>query len=206
MQNIKSHPFDKLRMTLRTAKGHMLRNKSKSGFTLLELTIVFSLMAVLGAIGFAAFTNFSSRQTLDQTAQDIKAGIDQAKFSAISRVKPSSCAASNILDGYTAVICTTGGLSACTAGNLYELKPACIPVPNPSPIPLSKKISANITVSVTSCGILNNNAIFFSAQIGTSNGLCTIRLTDDTGSSKTVCVDNGGNVSILDGAVNCPTT
>lgn len=185
--------------------SNLLFNKESSGFTLLELTIVFTIVAALGSIGFAAFTNFSSQQVLDQAAQDLKSGIDQAKFSAISRIKPTGCSNSNVLDGYIVVVCATGGSTACLpTTNLYELRPQCIPAPVLSPVPLSKNKSSKISVIVSNCGIGTNNTIVFSSQTGTSNGKCTILLTNtDTNATKLVCVDNGGNASIQTGSA-CP--
>lgn len=179
-----------------------LLNKS-SGFTLLELTIVFTIIAALGSVGFAAFSNFSSQQVLDQAAQDLKLGIDKAKFSAISRVKPTACASANLLTTYIVVICATDGVTACaSANNLYEIRPVCTPVPNPSPIPSTKEKSTKITVSVSACGggtlPANNNSILFSPLKGVvRNTGCTIVLTNtDNGNTKTICVDAGGNASI----------
>lgn len=172
--------------------------KESSGFTLLELTIVFTIIASIGGLGFAAFTNFSTRQMLEQTAQDLKSGIDQTKFAAISRTKPVACPATSSLYSYAIIVCAVGGATACSTGNLYEIRPQCTPNPVPSPMPMVKQGNSKIAVTVSGCGPAaspNYNAILFSPQIGLVRKTgCKILLTNtETNETKSICVDSGGN-------------
>ena len=61
----------------------------EKGFTLIELMVVFSILAVLSTIGVAAFVSFSRTQTLNAAASDIKSMLNLAKSRAYSQVKPS---------------------------------------------------------------------------------------------------------------------
>ncbi len=174
----------------------------QKGFTLIELTIVFTIMAIIGGIGFASYSTFSNRQKLDQAAYDLKAGIDEAKHMAVSRVKPSSCGATTVLDGYRVTVCVSGG--NCTVStNLYEITPICVPSPA-SPTPLVKQRNPQVALNKRDCGTGPTAVLNFSSQVGLTSGTCSILLfSQDDNTYKTVCVDAGGNVAIKDGNVSC---
>lgn len=183
-------------LALRNAEGPALN--LSNGFTLIELTIVFTIIAVIGGIGFASYTSFTSRQKLDQAAYDLKAGIEEAKHMAISRVKPTSCGATTALDGYRITICVTGG-NCTNSANLYEITPICIPPPV-SPPPISKVKNSKIVLTKESCGIGATAVINFASQVGITSGACSISLLNQEDNTfKTVCVDAGGNVSVTSG-------
>lgn len=61
--------------------------KQKKGFTLIEILVVFSIVAVLSGIGIASFASYSRTQQLNQTANNIKLLVNQARFNALSAVK-----------------------------------------------------------------------------------------------------------------------
>ncbi len=166
---------------------------TNKGFTLVELTIVFSIIALVGSIGYASYTTFSERQTLEQAALNLKSGIDDTKISAISRVKPTGCAATSVLNGYSINICTG---TSCT--NMYDIAPVC---PPSAPASVPKKRPTNIVASFEGqC----TNPLIFSAQIGLTSGPCTITLYNTKNNAfKTVCIDAGGNVSIKNNTVTC---
>ena len=174
----------------------------KFGFTLLELLVVFSVVGVLAGSGFASFVSYSKKQVLDQQAADIKTGIDQAKFSAISRVKPtvSPCSASTPLSRYRIRICSSG-VACSSANNLYEIDAACSVNGNLrwTNTLISKKRNSTLTSSIASaeCGISSGTVMQFSVLNGI-DAPCRIVLTDGI-SSRTVCVDGGGNTVIKDG-------
>lgn len=60
---------------------------NQKGFTLLEILVVFSIMAVLSGLGFTSFVSYSRSQQLTQAASNIKLLLNQARFNAISVVK-----------------------------------------------------------------------------------------------------------------------
>ncbi len=176
---------------------------ASKGFTLIELTIVFTIMAVIGGIGFAAYTSFSSNQKLDQAAYDLKAGIDEAKLTAISRIKPASCGATSALDGYRLNVCT-----GASCANLYEMTPICTPPPSTSPTPVVKVRDPKIVISQSqeNCGTPSapGNPFIFMSRIGLTTGTCEfLLLNTENENTKLVCVDAGGNVSVKSGDSEC---
>ncbi len=73
----------------------------QSGFTILELMVVFSLSAVIAGGGFFAFTKYSQSQSFNQGIDQLKLMYEQARNSAISNVKPGlDCADTSTLKGY----------------------------------------------------------------------------------------------------------
>jgi type II secretory pathway pseudopilin PulG len=79
--------------------------QSNSGFSLLELMVVFSLTTVLGGGGFFAFTQYSQAQEFNRGVEMLTLSYDLARNSAISNVKPESeCSSSSqstsVLEGY----------------------------------------------------------------------------------------------------------
>ncbi len=65
----------------------------RTGFTFVELLIVISLMAILGASVSAAFLSFEKRQRLTEAASVLKNTVRQAQNNALSG--KSQCAATN---------------------------------------------------------------------------------------------------------------
>lgn len=192
----------------KTKKPSTPQHPLKKGFTIIELLIVISIMGIMGGVGFAAYSTFNGVQTLEQAALNMKSGIDEAKFSAISRVKPSACTG-RVLDGYQAVICA-GGNQCTNSANLYEVKAVCVAAGvATTPLTGSKLRPNSLAVNIGSidCGpVTNNNTILFNSQTGASNTMCKIVLTEnETGSTRTLCVSNGGGVFIKNTAgATCP--
>lgn len=83
-------------MYLQTLKRNF---KFSNGFTLLELIIVFSVIAIISTVGIAAFVNYSKQQTLQASYLDILSVLNAAKSYSISQTKPQACGV-NPLEGY----------------------------------------------------------------------------------------------------------
>ncbi len=185
---------------------HILKNNN--GFTLLELLVVFSVIGLLTGIGFASFISYSKKQAFDQAAVDIKNGIDQARANATSRVKPTSC--TGALDRYRFITCAnaSGETNLCTdPTNLYQTDAVCYVASTNSGFytVYTKKRPSNLVVSVAN-GECGSNKIlrFYIIANGSDTDSCRIVLTTtDSSMSKTICVDNGGNVNIKEGTVAC---
>lgn len=193
--------------SLTTKNPSRLNHPLRAGFTILELLIVISIMAIIGGVGFASYTQFNSRQTLEQASLDMKSGVDEAKFNAVSRVKPSTCSG-KVLDGYQVVICGAAGNQCSNSANLYEIRAVCVAAAvTTTPVVSFKKRPSSVSTAIASneCGLTaNNNIVLFNSQTGAANTTCRIVLTESsTGNTRTVCVSNGGGVSVKNGTPGC---
>ena len=96
-------------------------NLYDKGFTLIELIVVFSVIAIISTIGVAAFVGYSKTQTLNQAAYDLSTTLNTAKSKASSQVKPSvsQCNGSNVLNGYSVT------LNLIANPNSYSLVVVC---------------------------------------------------------------------------------
>lgn len=74
--------------------------KASAGFTLIELMVVFSMGIVISAVGFASFSSYSKKQTVEQAASDLKQTIEKTKYNSTNGVKPDKCG-SDPLQYYT---------------------------------------------------------------------------------------------------------
>jgi len=107
----------------------MINNKiitnSSKGFTLLELIIVFTVIAILSSIGIASFVGYSRSQTVQTAAYDLQNTLSLAKSKAMSQVKPTVCASTAALLGYRVDLDTGNGtykiLVICSDGQFNPL-------------------------------------------------------------------------------------
>jgi prepilin-type N-terminal cleavage/methylation domain-containing protein len=61
--------------------------KFQKGFTLIELIVVFTVMAILATIGTASLVSYSRTQTLNQATSDLVQTLNTAKSLSASQVK-----------------------------------------------------------------------------------------------------------------------
>ena len=95
---------------------------SSLGFTLIEIIIVFTVLAILSVVGIASFTNYSRTQTLDNEAKNLGNAITVARSMALSQVKGSSVCSGNTLSGYQIQVYIK---TAPSKPNTYELSAVC---------------------------------------------------------------------------------
>ncbi len=169
---------------------------SNSGFTLIEIIVVFAVLAVISAAGLASFVIYSRQQALSTQANTLTSVINQARSNAISQVKPSTkCIGPSplTLDGYIVTLVTTGDK------NTYKLGIVCGPGTDPSPT--EYKFSQNITFDpilttvstiyfrvITGGIVLKNSA---GNEISSGN----IVLEDESaGMQKSILIDNSGKI------------
>lgn len=160
---------------------------NKNGFTLIELLVVFSVVAILAGIGIAAFVEYSRSQQVNQTANNIKLLLNEAKFNSLSSVKTAksengeeSCG-SNTLIGYTIVVAGNDQVKlnqVCENSGTAELKSINLP--------------SSLVINASSTCI----QVGFDSLSSTVRGTpCSIVITG-YGQSKTLLIDVQGNVSI----------
>ncbi len=68
-------------------------------FTLIEVLIAISIVALILGFGFAGFREYSQRQVLFAVARDVKSDLRSLQQKALSAEKPAACAG-KFLDGY----------------------------------------------------------------------------------------------------------
>ena len=167
---------------------------SQSGFSLIELMVVFTLVAIISGMGFASFAGYSRRQTLSQAASDLKSIIDRAKFDALSSVKPASLCPGESLVGYKVVLCSISPLTCLSSSNSpdYQLIGICA---SKDSLVVAKKLPQNISIvttnNTTTCSEISFNSLSNSVK-GTP---CVIGMLGYS-SPLTLSVDQAGNVSI----------
>jgi prepilin-type N-terminal cleavage/methylation domain-containing protein len=95
---------------------------NNAGFTLIEILVAFSIVAVITGIGVTSFANISRRQIVYESVTNLKQSIDQARFNAVSGVK-SPCGDSDELVSYRVRICEN---QSCTGtNNNYRIEADC---------------------------------------------------------------------------------
>jgi prepilin-type N-terminal cleavage/methylation domain-containing protein len=167
---------------------------SPKGFTLIELVVVFVVIAILATIGVAALVTYSRTQTLNQATNDLYAAINSAKSLSSSQVrsmtKPSqesedslSCLSDQVLNGY--------GVSINIAQNSYTLYIQCS---GQNKTNSAWDVSLPIDISFDQSSATN---IFFPVITGAIvSDKNSIVLDGYPGSTKTISI-NQGNIRIL---------
>lgn len=129
-----------------------------SGFTLIEIIIVFSVLAIISVTGIAAFLNYSRSQTLSTATAEVVTMLNTAKSRAMSQkiINPTNesqtmCGANNPFVGYKVLICKFSdgsvGSSDCigaTSNNSYQFQIACTNLPL-DPVIETKTLPPNIS-------------------------------------------------------------
>lgn len=112
----------------------------QKGFTLVELVIVFSIIALLSITGLASFAAFSQRQQLNNAVADLRTILNVARTRTLSQVNGSTsnyCTAAQQFGGYAVVVCCndhgSGILQSgcpiappCIGSEDYDLYEACV--------------------------------------------------------------------------------
>jgi prepilin-type N-terminal cleavage/methylation domain-containing protein len=72
------------------------------GFTLIELVVAFSIMAILATVGIASFVSYSKAQSLQQAVNELSTTINTAKANAAAQTN-NKCSG-QVLNGYEVVL------------------------------------------------------------------------------------------------------
>ena len=62
-----------------------------SGFTLIEILVVISVIGIIFTIGVAAYNQFARRQLVNQTSQELRNNLRLAQSKALAGEKPQGC-------------------------------------------------------------------------------------------------------------------
>lgn len=170
-----------------------------SGFTILEILVVFTMVAALSALGFASFVNYSRSQVVNQSANDIKLLIGQAKANSQSAVKSNTDINGNRINCYNVDSPEVDknekllGYSVVKVGTQQlELNQICENLPDALLRVINLKDNVEFDIQTT-C-----TTIMFDSLTSNVTGPCIFVITGfgDDNNTKTVTVDGVGNVSI----------
>jgi prepilin-type N-terminal cleavage/methylation domain-containing protein len=154
----------------------MCNHWKQRGFTLLEMLIVFGLMAVLSAIGFASYSSFNGSQSVQSGASDVSNLMNTAKSRSISQVKPTQCAGKS-LSGYQVQVTVSGGtymLNVLCGGSTYLIE--------------TRKLPTNVTFAAGSTPFVT-----FMNSSGTPTALSTMTVSGN-GKTKVITVSSTGTI------------
>ncbi len=167
---------------------------SNKGFTIIEILVVFTVIAILAGIGITSFVAYSRSQQINQTANNLKLLINEAKFNSLSVVKSTKSEDGSVAscdgEALTGYIITISGSSEIRLSQMCESSGSST----------IKTISLPSGISIVSANpLVNCSIIQFGSLSGNVSGVpgvpCSIRLTGFN-QSKTVTVDAIGNTSV----------
>jgi len=152
-------------------------NRSVKGFTLIEILVVFSLIGILTALGFASYSAFNGEQALSSSASDVATMLSSAKSHALTQVVPNSCG-TNSITGYQVSISTTTQqyILSVVCGSSYALT--------------TNKLQSQVTFGGSS-----TTSVFFNMSTGTVTAPATI-IVNGYGKTKTIRVSSTGIISV----------
>lgn len=163
--------------------------KFKGGFTLIELMVAFSIIAIVGGIGFVSLVSYTRSQTLTQAAANIKQAVDVARFNAVSNVKTQSC---NELISYTVKFCTNNCTSELNT-KAYQIIENCSSQSNT--ISTHKLPNNYIFTSSSTCNSVTFSAITSGVDIVSTGGPCNLYIKGLESNQLQVSVSSLGYVS-----------
>lgn len=82
---------------------HKVKFKFQSGFTLIEMIVVFAVITILSTIAIVSFVNYNKSQILQVGVSELQSAFNLARSRAVSQTKPSQCD-QQILNGYKIVL------------------------------------------------------------------------------------------------------
>nr|MBI5456079.1 prepilin-type N-terminal cleavage/methylation domain-containing protein [Candidatus Levybacteria bacterium] len=156
------------------------------GFTMIELIVVFLVMAVLSTVGIASFVDYSRAQVLQQAANDLVNTLNTAKTRTVSQNKPIECPSTSVLQSYSVTINTGAGT--------YSLNVTCSGVTTPlSTTPLTRDVSFNSASDTPPTTTIN---VIYPVLTGGVRGTGNIVLMSFN-KTKTITISSSvGNISV----------
>jgi prepilin-type N-terminal cleavage/methylation domain-containing protein len=161
---------------------------NKYGFTLIELVVAFSIMAVLSTIGVASFVNYSQAQSLQQAVNDLTTTINTAKAKTATQVNDVCSGSSKAFSGYDVVLTKTTNPDSYTLNAICNGVEAIPPVTTtsfPKGVSLDSSMPNKITITFS---------VLTGAAKTTTNNIKIDGVTAQL--SKTISIDSGGNIQV----------
>lgn len=162
---------------------------TNSGFTLLELLVVFTLGIFISGVGIVAFAAYGRSQILTNAATQTKLFIQEVRFTALSSVIPPKASDGSTID------CGSSGLlgyKVQIVSAQKQVRSYLLCGNQTSYLVKQVKFPSNISIdSTTTCDQIQFDAL--SAQAAGAN--CNV-IIQGYGAKKNIFVDAGGNVKI----------
>lgn len=163
-------------------KGFVFAGKKlRRGFTLIEMVVALSITTIVFGLGLVTYQNFSKKQTVEQAALNLKADLHLTKDKALSGQKPTGWCfgPGETLSGWRLDLTTFG----------YEILPVCSGGSSPNGVVI-KTISfpTGVTSNAT------DQILFKVLSQGVNSGY-TIVLSDVSGNSQTISINNSGLIN-----------
>ncbi len=167
----------------------------KNGFTLIEIIIVISIIAVLGGTGMASYSRLTNQKKLDSETSKLLDVLQLTKQKALSVDNKELCPATKPY---------VGGYQLRVVSNMYELFVACTVEANDISAP--DYLITGIKYSVEPGITMSSSTIMYRVfSLGTTTSI--IRITSPAlNRSKCISINNIGTVTVTDkaGAAVCP--
>lgn len=179
--------------------------RNAQGFTIIELLIVFSVLAILSTVSVVSFVTYNKAQTMTNASRDIQQALTLAKSRAQSQVKPDTdnCKDQPLI-GYEVLFCSISNNPApqpCKSGGDYEVDAVCGTDPTSASYVLSfpqssdapKKLPKDVTFDTSS---QMSWVLFGVLDTGVTNADKSVRIKDGSaGIIKSIRVDSQGNIN-----------
>ncbi|MFZ3130894.1 MAG: type II secretion system protein [Desulfosporosinus sp.] len=156
-----------------------------SGYTLIEILVVLTVIGILFGVGFVGYRDFGRRQALAGAVKMVQGDLRVAQQNALSGIKPTgaACNSPRTLSGYHFKVITDSKyqIQALCSGGSITINDVNMP--------------PNIKISTP----LPNPILFKILGMGTdiSVGGASITLTQgSTGKTQTISIGSGGDINI----------
>lgn len=155
---------------------------NQKAYTLVELLVGLSIMAIIFSVGLAGYREFSRRQALTGVSKQLKADLRLIQQLAITGQKPGGLSC-DILNGYT--------FTRVSSSN-YKLLANCVSNVGVDSSPEYKNVDLGTDISLTS----TNPSVKFKV-LGQGTNLVapnTLVLTHTSGNTNTMTIGIGGDI------------
>lgn len=179
---------------IRCLKSDTKNRRFFSGFTIIELLIVFSVLAILSTVSVVSFVTYNKAQTLTSASRDIQQALSLAKSRAQSQVKPADCTKDDPpppLIGYEMRVCING--QECQSKDDYEVDAICGAAgASFAVLSYSKNLPRDVTFDP---GLTPKTHVLFGVLNNGVSDKISIRIKDISGGIKSITVDEQGNIN-----------
>lgn len=147
------------------------------GFTLIELILVFAILAIMMSVGVTSYSGYTNAQTFQLAVADVSGFLTTAKSRALSQIKPTECG-TQVLQGYKVVINLGNSnyeLDVVCGGNSYTIDKDVLP--------------KNVT-------FVNGSTVTTTFSVSSAVSTPSTITINGFGKTKIITVTTAGNISV----------